>query len=73
MELRELLTKYGFDGDKVPIIKGSALDALNHPEDPEKIKPILDLMAAVDEYIHSDRNISFSGNINSRIFKLLLF
>ena len=51
MELRELLSKYGFDGDKVPIIKGSALEALNAPENPEKIKPILDLMAAVDEYI----------------------
>ena len=51
MELRELLTKYGFEGDKVPIIKGSALEALNHPEDPAKNKPILDLMAAVDEYI----------------------
>ena len=54
MEVRELLSKYGFPGDDVPIIKGSALQALeskstdiNAPE----YKSILDLMAAVDKYI----------------------
>ena len=51
LELRELLSKYEFDGDKTPIIKGSALDALNNPEDPVKTKPILDLMQAVDDFI----------------------
>ncbi len=51
LELRELLTKYNFDGEKTPIIKGSALEALNNPDDEEKIKPILELMKAVDEYI----------------------
>ncbi len=51
MELRELLTKYNFDGDKTPIIRGSALDALNHPEDPVKAQPIVDLMKAVDDFI----------------------
>ena len=52
MEVRDLLTKYKFDGDNTPIIKGSALDALNNPKDFEgKAKPILDLMKAVDEYI----------------------
>jgi len=52
LEVRDLLTKYKFDGDKTPIIKGSALDALNNPKDFEgKAKPILDLMKAVDEYI----------------------
>jgi len=51
LELRELLTKYKFDGDKTPIIMGSALDTLNNPDDPEKTKPILDLMQAVDDFI----------------------
>jgi elongation factor Tu len=51
LELRELLTKYNFDGDKTPIIRGSGLEALNNPTDPVKIQPILDLMKAVDEFI----------------------
>lgn len=52
MEIRDLLTKYKFDGDNTPIIKGSALDALNNPEDfGGKAKCILDLMDAVDAYI----------------------
>jgi len=48
-EIRELLKKYDFPGDKVPVIKGSALKALNG--DPEAEKQILELMKAVDEYI----------------------
>lgn len=51
LELRELLTKYEFDGDNTPIIRGSALKALENPDDAEKIKPILDLMKAVDDFI----------------------
>ncbi|MEW5895507.1 MAG: elongation factor Tu [Candidatus Omnitrophota bacterium] len=51
MEVRELLSKYEFDGDNTPIVKGSALEALNNPEDEAKIKPILDLMAAVDAWV----------------------
>jgi len=51
LEIRDLLTKYKFPGDKTPIIKGSALEAMNHPEDPAKIQPILDLMKAVDDFI----------------------
>jgi len=51
LELRELLTKYEFDGDNTPIIRGSALQALENPDDAEKTKPILDLMAAVDDFI----------------------
>jgi elongation factor Tu len=54
LEIRELLTKYQFPGDKTPIVKGSALKALqseskdvNAPE----YKSILELMAAVDSYI----------------------
>jgi len=51
LELRELLSEYGFPGDEVPIIKGSALNALNNPDDPEAQKPIFELMEAVDNYI----------------------
>jgi elongation factor Tu len=51
MEIRELLTKYKFPGDTIPIIRGSAIQALNNPEDPVKTKPIVDLLKAIDEYI----------------------
>ncbi len=53
MEVRELLTKYGFPGDKTPVIKGSALKAIQAKGDPNSpdCKPILDLMKAVDEFI----------------------
>jgi elongation factor Tu len=51
LEVRELLTKYNFDGDNIPIIRGSALQALTNPEDPVKTKCIHELMAAVDSYI----------------------
>lgn len=51
MELRELLDKYDFPGDDVPIIQGSALRALQEPEDSEKSKCIWDLMEAVDTYV----------------------
>jgi len=51
LEVRDLLSKYKFDGEKTPIIKGSALEALNNPTDPAKIQPILDLMKAVDDFI----------------------
>jgi len=49
MEVRDLLTKYGYPGDKVPVIKGSSLKALQ--DDPESIKAIEDLMKAVDDYV----------------------
>lgn len=49
MEVRELLTKNGFPGDKVPVIRGSALKALQG--DPEAEKQIQKLMDTVDEYI----------------------
>ncbi len=53
MEVRDLLTKYGYPGDKTPIIKGSALKVLQAGGDPNNpdCKPILDLMKAVDEFI----------------------
>ena len=54
MEIRELLNKYDFPGDEVPIIRGSALKALEStattPDAPE-YKPVLELMAAIDKYI----------------------
>ncbi len=51
MELRELLDKYEFPGDDIPFVQGSALMALENPEDEEKTKCIWDLMEAVDSYI----------------------
>lgn len=51
LEVRELLTSYNFPGDSVPVIKGSALKALESDEDNEWTKGIIDLMNAVDEYI----------------------
>ena len=55
MEIRELLSEYGFDGDNVPIIKGSALKALEAlnagKNDDPAVKCIDELMAAVDSYI----------------------
>ena len=55
MEIRELLNEYGFDGDNVPIIKGSALKALEAlnagKDDDPAVKCIDELMAAVDSYI----------------------
>ena len=51
MELRELLDKYEFPGDDIPIVQGSALLALENPEDEEKTKCIWELMEAVDSYI----------------------
>ena len=49
MEIRELLSFYGFDGDNTPVIRGSALGGLNG--DPKWSQTVLDLMAAVDDYI----------------------
>jgi len=51
LELRELLSKYEFPGDDIPIIRGSALDALNNSEDAEKTKSIQELLDAIDSYI----------------------
>jgi len=54
MELRELLSKYGFPGDDIPIIRGSGLKALESTStdiSAPEYQPILELMAAVDSYI----------------------
>ncbi len=51
LEIRELLNKYEFPGDEIPIVKGSALQALQNPDDPVKSKCVWDLMDAIDKYI----------------------
>src|ERR1044071_372220 len=51
MEIRELLNKYGFPGDEIPIVRGSSLPAYQNPKDPEKTKCISDLLDAIDAYI----------------------
>jgi len=53
LEVRELLTKYEFPGDKIPVIRGSALKSMESDGDPEAEvnKPVLELMEAVDSYI----------------------
>lgn len=51
LEVRELLSQYEFPGDDIPVIKGSALKALNSPDDAEATKCVHELMDAVDSYI----------------------
>jgi len=51
LEVRELLSKYEYPGDEVPVIRGSALKALENPEDEKWSKGVWDLIAAVDDYI----------------------
>ena len=50
-EVRDLLKQYEFPGDEVPVIRGSALKALQNPTDNEATKPIMDIMNALDTYI----------------------
>ena len=51
MEIRELLTEYDFPGDDTPVIRGSALMALQNPDDTKWSDPIMELMDAVDSWI----------------------
>jgi len=51
LELRELLSNYGFPGDEIPIIRGSSLAAYQKPDDPEATKCIQELLDAIDSYI----------------------
>jgi len=52
LELRELLSKYDFPGDDIPIIRGSALKALEQDDfNAEEVKPVFELMDALDTYI----------------------
>jgi elongation factor Tu len=51
LEVRELLSQYQFPGDEIPVIMGSALEALSNINDTEKTQSIFELMEAVDSYI----------------------
>jgi elongation factor Tu len=51
LELRELLTHYGYPGDEIPIIRGASKPAYDNPKDPAASKCISDLMDAIDSYI----------------------
>lgn len=51
LEIRELLTQYGFPGDDVPLVRGNAKGAIENPTDPEAAKCIGELMDAIDSYI----------------------
>jgi elongation factor Tu len=49
-EVRDVLKEYEFPGDEIPIIKGSALEAMENPTDPEKIKSVVELLNTMDSY-----------------------
>jgi elongation factor Tu len=51
LEIRELLTKYGYPGDETPIIRGASKPAYDNPKDEKANKCIAELMAAIDSYI----------------------
>ncbi len=51
LEIRELLNKYKFPGDEIPIIRGAAVNALKNPNDAKAIEPIMKLVEALDTYI----------------------
>ncbi len=62
MEIRELLKQYEFDGDKIPIIRGSAKEAMENPDNAEKTKCIQELLDALDSHIPEpirDENLEF--------------
>ncbi|HEY3319606.1 MAG TPA: elongation factor Tu [Planctomycetota bacterium] len=51
MEIRDLLTRYNFPGDKTPVIRGQSKLALENPQDPKAVQPIKDLLQAMDDFI----------------------
>ena len=51
MEVRELLSKYEFDGEKAPVVRGSAWAAVSNPADEKAAAPIMELVKALDEFI----------------------
>lgn len=58
VEIRELLSKYEFPGDEIPVIRGSALQALENPTDEAAAKPIKELLDALDSYIPTPERAS---------------
>jgi elongation factor Tu len=51
MELRELLTRYGFPGEEIPFVRGSAMQALENPSDAQASRCIHELLATLDSYV----------------------
>ena len=49
-EMRDLLKVYKFPGDEIPVIRGAAFLAMENPDDPEKIKCVIELLEAMDSY-----------------------
>ena len=58
LEVRELLSKYDFPGDDAPVVRGSALKAMQNPKDEEAVQPINELMDAIDEYIPEPQRVT---------------
>jgi len=58
MEIRDLLTKYGFNGDDIPIVRGNAKGALDNPADDKYSDCITQLMAALDSHIPEPQRIT---------------
>lgn len=58
MEVRELLTKYGFDGEHAPIVRGNARAALARPDDPDSSRCIDNLLDALDRHIPEPRRVT---------------
>lgn len=58
MEVRELLTKYGFPGDDIPLVRGNARGALDNPADEKFSQCITNLMEALDSYIPEPKRAS---------------
>ena len=58
IEVRELLDKYGFPGDEIPIVRGDSLSAYKNPQDPAANKCIGELMDAIDSYIPEPERIT---------------
>jgi elongation factor Tu len=58
MEVRELLTKYGFPGDDIPLVRGNARGALDNPADEKYSQCITSLMEALDSYIPEPKRAS---------------
>jgi elongation factor Tu len=57
METRDLLTKYGFDGENVPVIRGNARGALDHPTDPLFGRCVGELLEALDRFIPEPKRV----------------
>ena len=58
MEVRELLTNYGFEGDDIPVVKGNAKGALDNPDNPEFADCITELVATLDAHIPAPERLT---------------